>query len=70
MDKLHHANSLPISAHLVNTVLEAVNETVAELLETAEHHMAVAPELCRQMVMLAINLMEATKMWLQQVVQA
>ncbi|MFB8276938.1 hypothetical protein [Nocardia colli] len=59
-----------VGAHLVAATLDAVNELVSELLETAEQHKTVQPEISSQMAILAITVMEQTKSWLRQVTSA
>ncbi|MBF6169106.1 hypothetical protein IU486_30845 [Streptomyces gardneri] len=59
-----------IGTHLVTATLDAVDETVTELLETAEHHKTVAPEISLQMVVLANTIMQETVHWLRQVTRA
>ncbi len=66
MDKSRETPPSPISIHLVNAVLDAVNEAVAEMLEQAEQHQSVAPEASMATVALAIFIMQATAEWLQQ----
>jgi hypothetical protein len=59
-----------LGAHLLTATLDAVDETVTELLETAEHHKTVAPEISVQMVVLANVIMNETTRWLRQVTSA
>ncbi|MDO3645671.1 hypothetical protein [Nocardia mangyaensis] len=61
-------NSTPnhLGAHLISATLAAINEIVAELLETAELHQTSAPDLSRQMVKLATTIMANTTTWLHQ----
>lgn len=64
------ATDRQIGVHLVTITLDSVDEIVTELLETAEHHMTVAPDLSQQMVVLAIRIMEETADWLRRVTSA
>ncbi|WP_280442614.1 hypothetical protein [Nocardia brasiliensis] len=57
MDKLKEEQHFTLSVHLVNEVLDSVNEIVADLLEVAEQHQSVAPEVSDAASALAMRIM-------------
>ncbi|WP_216912757.1 hypothetical protein [Nocardia noduli] len=59
-------SSSRLNGHLVELVLNAVDEAVSELLETAIHHQSVSPEYSARIIRLAITMMEETILWLGQ----
>jgi hypothetical protein len=60
MDESKEEQRFALAVHLVNKVLDSVNEIVADLLEIAEQHRSVAPEVSEAIAALAIRIMRET----------